>query len=136
MNATKPTVLCFSHDYSLLITRQLLLEKLECTILCAMSIPEFLERLTWRQVDLVVLCQTIKHHECAAARELTRLHAPKAHCLIMYVARTDCDEGAETDLLQTSQGPMEFLRAVRRLLAQPFPVRPVIPGSAMPQASA
>ena len=119
MNAPKPHVLCFSHDFWLMITRQLLLEKLECGVLCAMSLPELAARMQWKHVDLVLLCQTLTRCECLAAQELARLYAPDAPCMLMYVTHAQSREDVRTTLLRTSEGPLEFLRMIRRLLPVP-----------------
>ena len=127
MDLEKPTVLCFSHDYSLLITRQMLLEKIDCAVLCAMGIPELIERLQWKPVDLIVLCQTLTQKECITAKEQLQMYAPHASCLIMYVTLSKWQEEADTERLNSSEGPLEFLRKVRELLH--VPVLPVTPAA-------
>ncbi len=138
MEFTSPgrTVLCFSHDFSLLISRQMLLEQNGCFLLCAMSVSEVRERLRWRHVDLIVLCQTLSAEECAGATRWMREYSPDGHCLSMHVTEAKPAAVTECELLRASDGPLAFARTVNRLLKSTPPPVLHMPVSTLPPIAA
>ena len=129
-----PVVLCFSHDFSLMLTRQWLLEKSKCRVLGAMSQPELLERLRQTHVDLVVLCQTLTADECRAALALAQEHSPATRCLVMYFTRAHWMWEGQASYLSSNQSPADFMRTVQQML-RPMPPSPVSSPMMPPRAA-
>ena len=71
--ASLPTILCIGEDPNLLGTRAMLLKSLGAEVKQATSIPKALERVDGENIDLIVLCHSLKESDavaiCAAVRE-------------------------------------------------------------------
>ena len=111
------SVLLFSNDQSLLLTRTLLLEREGCTVLSASKIPDFRTCLLSRSFDLILLCQSISAEECESAADFAREHAPLARLLVMFTRVGKCIPDHADVLLDAQAGPRAFIETAQRMLA-------------------
>ena len=110
------SVLLFSRDQSLLLTRTLLLGREGCSVMSASEMPDFRAFLLSRPFDLVIVCQSITAEECASAADFVREHAPSARLLMMF-ARDERIPGQADVLLDAHAGPKAFVETATRMLA-------------------
>ena len=125
-NLFQPTVLCFSHDATLLKTRQWLLEREHYTVLGVMSQGDFRVEICRTTVDLVLLCQTLSAEECRNATNFAAEHAPAARFAVLRTSRNKATPDGDAVVVDVSNGPADFLCTIGRML----PVRWNSPGVA------
>ncbi len=113
---TRPRVLSFGHDQSLLVTRQLLLEKSGHSVVCATNTSEFRTLVLRTTFDLILLCQSISSEECESASRFAREYAPEARLLLMFVRVGKCVPDHADVLLDAQAGPKVFLETTQRIL--------------------
>lgn len=111
------SVLSFSRDPTLLMTRTLLLQRAGCKVLSASNIPEFRACLLSQPFDLILLCQSISGEECESAAEFAREYAPSARLLLMFTRVGKCMPDHADVLLDAHAGPKVFLETAQRMLA-------------------
>lgn len=113
-------VLCFSHDWSLLITRQWLLERLGSAVISVMSHREFQTKVTTLNPNLIILCQTLSDTECEDAIAFADTYSPASRCLVLCGKSNATLEDRHTrmrlDLL--AGGPPMFVSTVQRMLTR------------------
>ena len=110
----KSSVLSFSRDSTLLMTRTLLLERAGCTVIGAANLQEFRTRLLSQPVDLILLCQSISAEECESAANFAREHAPSARLLLMFTRIGKCVPDQADVLLDAHAGPRVFVETAQR----------------------
>ncbi len=110
------SVVCFSHDSSLLMSRVWLMEKMGCTVIPVTSETEFRETLRKYPVGLVVLCQSLTSEECRKADALSRKLSPEARVLVLFSTEQKWIPRGDGVLLDAQCGPATFLSTVRGML--------------------
>jgi hypothetical protein len=110
------SVVCFSHDSSLLMSRVWLMEKMGCRVIPVTSETEFRETLHTYPVGLVVLCQSLTSEECRKADAFSRKHSPEARVLVLFITQQKYVPQGDGVLLDAQCGPATFLSTVRSML--------------------
>ena len=110
------SVLLFTRDLSLMLTRTLLLERDGFTVMSASEMREFRACLLRRSFDLILLCQSLSAEECESAADFAREHAPSARLLVMFTRIGKCIPDHADVLLDAHAGPKVFLETAQRML--------------------
>ena len=113
----KSSVLSFSRDATLLMTRTLLLQRAGCTVVGASNLTEFRALLRSQPFELILLCQSISAEECDAAASYGREYAPSARLLLMFTRIGKCIPDQADVLLDAHAGPKIFLETAQRMLS-------------------
>jgi hypothetical protein len=77
------SVLCFSHDWVLLLTRKWLLEQIGAAVISVMEQPELKSKLLQLSPDIIILCQTLSSGECRRAVDLAERYCPFSRCVVL-----------------------------------------------------
>lgn len=116
--AGRSSVLCFSHDWSLLITRQWLLERIGAAFISVMSEQEMKSKLLDLSPEIIILCQTLSSEECDAALDLANRLCPLSRCVVLCSPHHELSPRHMEMSAESRQFPAEFLASLKKLLAQ------------------
>ena len=109
------TVLCFSHDATLLMTRQWMLQREHYLVLGVMSQADFRAEICRGWVDLV-LCQSLSEEECRDAVRFAAEHAPAARCAVLRTSHAKALPDGNVVAFEVGNGPDDFLQTITRML--------------------
>ena len=109
--------MCFSHDWSLLITRQWLLERIGLAVISVMSEEEMRDKLKLISPDVIVLCQTLTSQECEDAVAMADRCSPTSRCVILCPNLNELSHKHKELSAGDMNSPATFLCAVQSLLA-------------------
>jgi hypothetical protein len=112
----RATILCFSHDQSLLKTRQWMLEQASYVVLGVMTQPEFRTQICSTEIHLILLCQTLSEDECTDAASFVGQYAPTARCVLLRTGRARALPAGDLVVVDLSKGPANFLDTIARML--------------------
>ncbi len=114
------TVLIYGNESILTKTRGLILEKAGYKVFTAESFSDAMLVLVHHQIDICVLCQSLKDEERRGILETAHALQPEMNCAVL--------EGAEhgvpiegVDLIRGLAGPSVLLNTVGKLLTQKVP---------------
>ena len=107
--------LCYGHNAMLLLVRQWILMKLDCSCDTVMNDVDFQVLLCRRTPRIVLLCQSLSSEEFSSASHFVAEHAPES--LVVTFTRTErCASNKAHVLLTASDGLQVFSKTVSDLL--------------------
>jgi ActR/RegA family two-component response regulator len=111
------TVLVYGNDEILVMTRSLILGNAGYEVFTAQTFGNAMLVLMNNQIDIVVLCQTLKDDERRGIVETAHALKAETKCVVLdFGASKVAIEGV--DLIQGFVGPSTLLNAVGKLLTQ------------------
>ena len=110
------TVLCFSHDATLLMTRQWMLQREHYRVLGVTSQADFRVEICRSSVDLVLLCQSLSEEECRNAVRFAAEHAPAARCAVLRTSSAKALPDGNVVGIEVGNGPVDFLQTIASML--------------------
>jgi CheY-like chemotaxis protein len=116
-------VLVYGNDPILLMTRRLILEKVGCRVLTTMEFADAMLILMNQQIDLLVVCHSLRDEERQGILETARALKPDIKTVILrftrFRGRDISGEGAE--FVDGLDGPASLLAAVDKVLNSGVP---------------
>jgi DNA-binding response OmpR family regulator len=111
------TILVYGNDEILVTTRSLILGNAGYEVFTAQTFGNAMLVLMNNQVDIVVLCQTLKDEERRGILETAHALRPETKCVVLDCGASKAAiEGV--DLVQGFVGPSTLLNTVGKLLTQ------------------
>jgi DNA-binding response OmpR family regulator len=111
------TILVYGNDQMLVATRRLILERAGYTVFTAESLSNAALVLMARQIDVLVLCQTLSDEERGAVLETAHALKPKTRCAALsFDGRDVVTDGVL--IHRGLDGPPSLLTAIGRMLGQ------------------
>jgi hypothetical protein len=111
------TILVYGNDEILVMTRSFILGNAEYEVFTAQTFGNAMLVLMNYQIDLVVLCQSLKDEERRGVLETAHALQPEIKCVALDFGETKVAiEGV--DLIQGFVGPSTLLNTVGKLLTQ------------------
>ncbi|HSY37412.1 MAG TPA: hypothetical protein VK814_16790 [Acidobacteriaceae bacterium] len=108
------SVLVFGHDYQLVHTRSLILEKAGFHVRTAHSLPDLQQLLSEPSIDVMLLCHSLTIEECAEALTLTHQRWPQIQTIALVSGSSDCASASADATMEATEGPAKLISAVRR----------------------
>jgi hypothetical protein len=111
------TIVVYGNDAMLVTTRCLILERAGYRVLAAQAFGNAVLMLMNHQIDMIVLCQSLKLEERRGILETARALHPEIKCAVIdFEGREAPIEGA--DLIEGLVGPSALLNTIGRILTQ------------------
>lgn len=118
----KRSVLCFSHDWGLLLTRQWLLERLGTAVISVMGEQELVSKLNDLQPNIIILCETLTQEENDRAISLVERCCPSGRCVVLRSTKRKISSLHKQLDPDSGKKPSAFLlEAVRSILEEAPP---------------
>jgi CheY-like chemotaxis protein len=114
MPLTMVMVLAVGSDFSLLKTRNQVLQSVGYTVIAALSITEAVERFRDGDFDLVILCHSVPTEERGRFTRLIRAFGSRTPVVSISKRASQCDDFADATL---EDCPNRFLRGIEEVLA-------------------
>jgi hypothetical protein len=113
-------ILIYGNDEILVMTRCLILGKAGYEVFTAQTFGNAMLVLVNHQIDLCVLCQSLKDEERRGILETARALQPECKCVVLdFGASEVAIEGV--DLIRGLAGPSTLLHAIGKVLTQKVP---------------
>jgi hypothetical protein len=113
-------ILIYGNDEILVMTRCLILGKAGYEVFTAQTFGNAMLVLVNHQIDLCVLCQSLKDEERRGILETAHALQPESKCVVLdFGASEVATEGV--DLIRGLAGPSTLLRAIGKMLTQKVP---------------
>jgi DNA-binding response OmpR family regulator len=117
------TILVYGNDAMLVTTRCLILERAGHRVLTAQAFPNAMLMLMSDQIDIIVLCQSLKDEERRGILETAHALQPEIICAVIdFDEREAPIEGVA--LIEGFVGPSTLLKTIGSILAQKTSVLP------------
>jgi hypothetical protein len=111
------TILVYGNDEILVMTRSLILGKAGYEVFTAQTYGNAMLVLMNHQIDLCVLCRSLREEERRGILETAHALQPETKCVVLDVGESEVAiEGV--DLVRGVWGPTALLNAVGKLLTQ------------------
>jgi DNA-binding response OmpR family regulator len=111
------TILVYGNDAMLVRTRSLILEKADYRVFAAQAFPNAMLMLMNHQIDIIVLCQSLKDEERRGILETARALQPEIKCAVVdFEGREAPIEGVA--LIEGLVGPSTLLNTIGSILTQ------------------
>ena len=114
------TILVFSNDQMLLMTRRMLFENAGYTVFTAESVSNVMLVLMNHEIDILLLCQSVQLHERERVLEIARALQPKAKCASLGLGDGTAVYGVHT--LECFMNPPALLAVIEKIITQKEPV--------------
>jgi DNA-binding response OmpR family regulator len=109
------TILIYGNDEILVMTRCLILGKAGYEVFTAQTFGNAMLVLMNQQIDIVVLCQTLKDEERRGILETAHTLQPETKCVVLEFGESEVAIDG-VDLIRGLVGPSTLLNAVGKLL--------------------
>jgi DNA-binding response OmpR family regulator len=111
------TILVYGNEPMLLTTRGLILEKAGYRLFTARTVSDAMFVLMNHQIDIIVLCQSLKDEERRGILKTAHALQPKVRCAVLdFEENQVATDGV--DLIRGLAGPTTLLNAIGKILAQ------------------
>jgi two-component SAPR family response regulator len=111
------SILVYGNEEMLVTTRCLILEKVGYRVFSAQTFGNAMLVLMNHQIDIVVLCQSLKDEERRGILETARALQPEIKCAVLDFEEREFKLNG-VDLIQGLEGPTALLSAIGKLLTQ------------------
>jgi DNA-binding NtrC family response regulator len=110
-------ILVYGNDQMLVTTRGLILEKADYRVFTVQTFANAMLALMNHQIDIVVLCQSLKDEERSGILETAHALQPEIKCAVLDLEEREVKLHG-VDLIQGLEGPTALLSAIGKLLTQ------------------
>ena len=110
------SILIYGRDAQLLESRKLLLERSGARVWQAINLTEIARLDPERDIDLLILCHSLKTEQCDRALAMAQGRWPGVQCLMLTAGSRGYHPGLPGRFVDVNDGPANLLSTVAKLL--------------------